>query len=137
MRSSPFAPRPSLLSRSAPGLVRMSVSTRPAQPGPLPTPERLAVLLARDTSLRDRVLAAAAAIVQVLSERPGLSLRKLRTAVRAALGRCTDSLTDAAVELLGAGVHREHGERGAYRYTLDADKIPNDVRADLAKRPGS
>jgi hypothetical protein len=93
----------------------------------IPTPsERPLVLTASD---RAQLLPVAAAVVQVLSKAPSMSLRKLRIAVRGVLGRCTDGNTDLAVRLLGPSVQRVVSGRRAHQLTLDLDKVPSDVAA--------
>jgi len=81
-----------------------------------------------DPLRRERLLAIAAAVVEALTARPGMSSRKLRAAVRVALGHCADGDTDAAVRLLGEGVRRVSAARNAYALTLDPEKVPPDVR---------
>lgn len=79
----------------------------------------------------ERLVRVATAVVQVLSRRPGISLRKLRLAVRGVLIRCTDRNTDAAVEFLGDAIERQPGLRGAHRLTVEIEKVPQQVRARL------
>ncbi len=76
---------------------------------------------------RGRLLEVAAAVVEVLSAQPGIGTVKLRAAVRAKLGHCTDGDTDAAVELLGRAVTCTPGKRGALHHTLDVSAVPPDV----------
>jgi hypothetical protein len=90
--------------------------------------------LAADPKRRERLLVVAVAIVRVLAMRPGVSLRKLRVGVRAVLGRCTDGDTDAALDLLGAGVCFDDGPRGAWRLTLEPKCLPAEVLAALGPR---
>jgi hypothetical protein len=97
-------------------------------------PERLAAARperVRNPPTRERLLAVAVAVVQVLTARPGIGVRKLRTAVRAVLGPCTDGDTDAALHLLGEAVQCEDGPRGSYRFTLDMSQVPPDVQSRL------
>jgi hypothetical protein len=84
----------------------------------------------------ERLAGVVAAVVAALADGPAPSLRKLRSTVRAALGRCSDGDVDAAVELLGACVRRTRGLRGATRYTLDVDALPREFRERLAQRAG-
>jgi len=91
-------------------------------------------VLAADPQLRERLLVVAAAVIRVLSLQPAISLRKLRVGVRAALGRCTDADTDAAVELLGEGICFDDGPRGAWEITLDPSRIPADLIPALVPR---
>ena len=85
-----------------------------------------------DEARRARLLPIAAAVVQVVSAQPRLGVRKIRAAVRAAIGRTTDADTDAAMYLLGAALQRTIGYRGAHHYVIDPTKIPNDVLPHLA-----
>ena len=78
---------------------------------------------------RARLLPVAAAIVRVLLNRPRMSLRKVRIAVRGVLGRCTDANTDAALRLLGPSVRRVAARRRAHELSIDIDKVPLDVRS--------
>jgi hypothetical protein len=99
---------------------------------PEPTPRR--ELLAADPRCRDRLLVVATAVVAVLTAQPGISLRRLRIGVRAALGSCSDPDTDAAVELLGDSVSFSDGPRGAWRLTIDPSRVPAEVAACLKQR---
>lgn len=84
----------------------------------------------------ERVGSVAAAVVTALADAPATSLRKLRSIVRAALGRCSDGDVDAAVELLGACIKRTRGPRGATCYALDVHALPREFREQLAQRTG-
>jgi hypothetical protein len=103
----------------------------PRPPGS-PTVARLRATVA-ERGERARLVAVAVAVVRVLSQQPGLSLRKLRASVRSVLGHCTDADTDAAVELLGPGVQRSEGERGASLHTLVIERVPRNVLARVKK----
>jgi hypothetical protein len=85
-----------------------------------------------DPQRRERLIPIAAVVAQVLKTQSGIGLRKLRVAVRGALGRCTDADTDAAVYLLGEAVERTMGSRGAHRYAIDLAMVPADVLARFA-----
>jgi hypothetical protein len=100
-----------------------------ADTDPPKEPDTDAAELAKEERARERLLNVAVAIVQLLAAQPGLSARRLRAAVRAKLGRASDSDVDAAVELLGAGVVRKQGRRGAYHYALDVSHVPPAVLA--------
>jgi KaiC/GvpD/RAD55 family RecA-like ATPase len=93
----------------------------------------------KDAKGHDRLLVVAVAVVQVLAVQPGIGIVKLRAAVRAKRGRCTDGDTDAAVALLGKGVRVTPGTRGAHHHTLDVARLPPEVLArvgPLGERPG-
>jgi len=83
---------------------------------------------------RERLLPVAAAVVHVLLKRPRMSLRKVRTAVRGVLGRCTDANTDAALRLLGPSVRRVAARRGAHELSIDMDQVPLEVRSCPVRR---
>jgi hypothetical protein len=68
-------------------------------------------------------------VVGVLRAQPGIGRRKLRAAVRALRGRCTDSDTDAAMLVLGRAVSLAIGPRGEHHYTLQLELAPENVGA--------
>src|SRR5580704_9451078 len=72
----------------------------------------------------ERLTGVAKAVLHVLAQGRVNSQRKLRAAVREALGRCSDGDVDAAVELLDAYVQRTSGARGATQYSLVAVRLP-------------
>jgi hypothetical protein len=74
-----------------------------------------------------------AALLRVLSRGVVRSQSKLRKRVRDELGAVRDGDVDAAVELLGRGVVRGRGSRGATTYTLDARALTFEWRRVLAK----
>ncbi len=76
----------------------------------------------------ERMVRVATGLLQVLARGPVPSLRKLRGAVRAQLGQCSDGDVDAAVELLGACLERTEGPRGATRYRLLPNRLPPQLR---------
>jgi hypothetical protein len=82
---------------------------------------------------RERLFPIAVVVAQVLVTQAGISLRRLRVAVRSLLGRCTDGDTDAALLLLGEGVRYTVGPRSTHQYALDMGKLPSDVLARLAR----
>jgi hypothetical protein len=85
----------------------------------------------RNPPTHERLLVVAVAIVRVLTAQPGIGVRKVRVAVRAVLGPCTDGDTDAALELLDSALLCKLGARGAYQFTLDMSKVPSDVLVRL------
>lgn len=85
-----------------------------------------------DLARRRKVLVVAAVVVQVLTARPGIGVRQLRAGVRVLLGQCADGDTDAALYVLGNGVELSLGTRGAHQYRVALEKVPADVRAQLA-----
>lgn len=82
----------------------------------------------------ERLTRVVAAVIDALVKAPAPSLRKLRSTVRATLGRCSDGDVDAAVELLGACIKRTRGARGATQYALDVDALPRELRERFAGR---
>ena len=84
-----------------------------------------------DLERRRKLIPVAAAVVQVLTAYPGIGVRRLRAGVRRVLGRCTDADTDAALTVLGQGVERALGTRGAHQYRVAVEKVPMVVRAHL------
>ncbi len=92
---------------------------RRSEPPTVAAPARV-----RNPPTRDRLLTVAVAVVQVLTAQPGIGLRKLRTAVRAVLGPCTDGDTDAALHLLGEAVQCE-------------DERPRGVPVHPRREPGA
>jgi hypothetical protein len=85
-----------------------------------------------DKIRRVRLLPVAAAVVLVVKAQPQIGVRGIRVAVRARIGHCADADTDAAMYLVGAGLQRTIGFRGAHHYAIDPTKIPNEVLAHLA-----
>jgi hypothetical protein len=79
-----------------------------------------------------RLVPVASVVVRIVTAQPGIGVRKIRAAVRAAFGHCTDGDTDAAMFILGAALQRTIGTRGAHHYGIDSTKIPHDVLAHLA-----
>jgi len=75
-----------------------------------------------------------ASVVEVLQAQPGIGRRKLRVAVRSLRGKCTDSDTDAAMHMLGRGVHVSIGPRGDHHYTIELALAPVNVRDYLDSR---
>jgi hypothetical protein len=78
---------------------------------------------------RERLLDVAAAVVQVRTTQPGMGVRKLRAAVRALRGRCADNDTTNALSLLGNSLKMVVDTRGGYQLSVDAKKLPAEVRA--------
>lgn len=78
---------------------------------------------------RERLLAVAASVVQVLTKEPGIGVRKLRAEVRALRGRCADNDTTNALSLLGNSLKMVVDTRGGYQLSIDAKKLPAEVRA--------
>lgn len=108
--------------RRTESLRRMVLMPDPSFPGSwIPDPER-----------RKKLAGVAAAVVHLLTQRPGIGVRQLRAGVRGLLGRCTDADTDAALYVLREAVDLTSGTRGAYDYRVDVEKVPADVRARLA-----
>jgi len=70
-------------------------------------------------------------VVAVLRSQPGIGRRKLRSAVRALRGKCTDSDTDAAMLMLGRAIHITVGPRGDHHYTVEMGLAPENVRHHL------
>src|SRR5580700_5640157 len=73
------------------------------------------------------------AVLLVLAQGHAASHRKLREGVREVLGRCSDGDVDAVVELLGAGVQRTTGARGATRFELNVGALPPQLRALIGR----
>jgi hypothetical protein len=82
---------------------------------------------------RERLLDVATDVVRALQDEPGLSVRRLRRAVRELRGRCADGDVDAAVAYLGCGVRCEPGPRSARLHTLDFDMLPDDILERLER----
>lgn len=85
---------------------------------------------ARNERKREQVAQDAVAVARILKERPGLGIRKLRVAVRAATGIGHDRV-DAAVDLLGSAVVVGDGPRNAKPMTLDLATLPDAIRAEM------
>lgn len=80
----------------------------------------------------ERIAQVLVAVLQVLTAGPARSQTKLRREVRKTVGQCSDGDVDAAVQLLGVGVKRSRGSRGATVYRLDLEALPEEVRSQLA-----
>lgn len=112
--------------------MRLLLSLRPRRPisWPHPRPPWKRRVIARQL-LREhpeRVATVVRTVIEILAQGPVSSLRKLRDAVRRKLGGCSDGDVDAAVELLGRGVHRTIGARGATQHALNALALPSELR---------
>jgi hypothetical protein len=90
-----------------------------------------------DDDRREKLVPVAAAVVKVLGAQPGIGVRKLRASVRNILGRCTDADTDGSLSLLGNGLERGLGTRGAHQYSVALDRVPPDVRSHLTMLEGA
>src|SRR4029077_5114001 len=83
----------------------------------------------------ERLVAVVRAVIEILAQGQIGSLPKLRDAVRRELGSCSDGDVDAAVELLGRGVRRTIGARGATQYALNAVDLPPELRLLARQKP--
>lgn len=88
-----------------------------------------------DAASVERVSRDAVAVARALRQAPGVSVRALRAAVRAATGAGHDRV-DAAVAYLGAAVVRGAGARGATPMTLDLEQLPETIRTSLENGDG-
>lgn len=88
----------------------------------------------RDSAARERVSSDAVAVARILAAHPGLGLRELRGAIRAATGAGVERV-GAALAFLGDAVVRGTGAKGARPMTLDSDALPEATRAALEEMP--
>lgn len=84
----------------------------------------------RDGAARDRVALDAVVVARVLWAQPGLGVRELRAAVRAASGLGVERV-NAAVAYLGDAVIRGEGLRGATPMSLDLSSLPENIQKAL------
>jgi hypothetical protein len=80
----------------------------------------------RDTVAKDRAISDAAAIALALLAQPGMGLRELRGAARAANGMGHDRV-DAALSVIGDALLKGSGPRGATPMSIDRDRLPESV----------
>jgi hypothetical protein len=83
-----------------------------------------------DEAAREKVAQDARAVARALRGQPGLTVRGLRSAVKAATGAGHDRV-DAAVALLGSAIVKGKGARGATPLTLDASLLPESILKEL------
>jgi len=84
----------------------------------------------RASGAKALVVADAVAIVRLLEERPGLGVRQLRIAMRAATGIGSERV-DAAIEALGGAVAREPGPNKSQLMSVHRNRLPPGIEAAL------
>jgi hypothetical protein len=94
-------------------------------------PEKRDAAEARGSAAREQVLADAAAVLEEVARDPGIVVRGLHAALRAAHGSFSKERATTAVAKLGSGIHRSKGARGAEHLFVAGDRIPADVLAKL------
>ena len=96
-----------------------------------PKPDAAEIEQAKGERARAKLMGLAVVVVQVLAAigASGLTSTKLRAAVRAKRGTCSDSDTAAAVAMLGAAVVVIPGRCNSQRHVLDRAKLPPEIAA--------
>jgi KaiC/GvpD/RAD55 family RecA-like ATPase len=85
----------------------------------------------RDSAARERAVTDAARTAHVLMGQPGLTVRGLRSAVRAATGMGHERV-ETSIGILGDAVVRTPGEHRAQHLSIAPERLPEAVRIALA-----